>query len=325
MAFAELDVVTGAFGYTGRHITGRLLAAGRRVRTLTGHPARPNPFGDRVEVFPFSFDRPEELAASLEGARTLYNTYWVRFDHGPVTFDRAIANTRKLLAAAKRAGVGRIVHVSITNPKRGSPLPYFRGKAVLEKAVAESGVSHAVVRPTVIFGGEDVFINNVAWLLRHFPVFAIPGSGAYRIQPVHVEDVARICVEAGCGRGNLVVDAAGPETFTFEEMVRLIARRVGSRPVFVHVPPPVALMLSKAVGTAVRDVLLTGEELEGLMAELVVSRSAPLGRIGFGEWLQQNGRTLGLRYASELGRHYRPPKRTAGAAARPVPERSGRR
>src|SRR5262249_37427495 len=149
------------------------------VRTITGDPSRADPFGGRVEAFPFSFDDPARLTETLRGADTLYNTYWVRFDWRGTTYAQAIANTRTLFAAAREAGVRRIVHVSITNPSESSSLPYFRGKAELERDLRESGISYAIVRPTVVFGREDILINNIAWLLRRLPLFVIPGDGSY--------------------------------------------------------------------------------------------------------------------------------------------------
>src|SRR5713226_1616242 len=197
MSAPEINVITGAFSYTGKYITRRLLAMGKQVRTLTGHPNRPNPFGDQVSVFPFNFDKPGELVKSLQGATTLYNTYWIRFAHGSVTFDKAVENTKTLIKAAEEAGMQRIVHVSITNPAQTSRLPYFRGKAILEQAIMDSRLSYAIIRPTVIFGIEDILINNIAWLLRRFLVFPIFGSGKYRLQPIYVEDMADLVIDAG--------------------------------------------------------------------------------------------------------------------------------
>ncbi len=305
MTQSELNVITGAFGYTGRYITERLLAQGKRIRTLTGHPDRPNPFGDRVEALPFNFDLPAELIESLRGATTLFNTYWVRFSHGETTFDEAVANTRTLIRAAEEAGVRRIVHVSITKASEQSRLPYFRGKGVLERAIAESKLSYAIIRPTVIFGREGILINNIAWLLRRFPVFAVLGSGDYRLQPVYVEDMADMAVAAAERSGNEVFDAVGPETFTFDALVRLIRDRIGSRARIVRLPPGPALFLSRVVGVFVRDVVLTADEVAGLMAGLLVSSAPPTGRTRLSDWLDENASTLGTRYASELQRHYR--------------------
>ena len=244
MEIPELNVVTGAFGYTGKYITRRLLSMGETVRTLTGHPNKQNLFGQQVSVFPFNFDDPSKLTKSLQGATTLYNTYWIRFQRGQVTFDKAVENTKTLIKMAEEAGVCRIVHLSITNASEESPLPYFRGKGVVEKAVIHSRLSYVIVRPTVIFGTEDVLINNIAWLLRKFPVFAILGSGDYRIQPVFVEDVAEIAVSAAHGDDNIVIDAVGPEIYTFDQLVQLLANKVHSRAKIVHLRPELAFFLA---------------------------------------------------------------------------------
>ena len=299
-----VDIVTGAFGYTGRFITERLLAAGRGVRTLTGHPDRPNPFGRGLEVRPYRFDDVGAMAASMEGASTLFNTYWVRFPRNGVGFEEAVANSTALFEAARKAGVDRIVHVSITHPSVDSPFGYFRGKALVEEALADTGVPHAIVRPTVIFGRGDVLVNNIAWLLRRFPVFPVAGDGAYRVRPVHVADVARLCVDAAAASDDVVVDAVGPETFTFVELVRAIAGAVGAGARLVTVPAAAVPPLARVLGVAVRDVLLTSEELGGLMAGLVTTDGPATGHVALTEWLAAYGSSLGTRYASELQRHF---------------------
>jgi uncharacterized protein YbjT (DUF2867 family) len=299
---APVDVVTGAFSYTGRAITEQLLAAGRRVRTLSRTPAPP---GSPVEAVPFSFGDPQRLRSDLAGAEVLYNTYWIRFEHHGLTFDRAVANTLVLWRCARDAGIRRVVHVSVTNAREGSPLPYFRNKARLESELPRHARSWAVVRPTWIFGPDDILVNNVAWGLRRLPAFPIPGDGSYRVQPVSVGDVARICNEAARGDENVTVDAAGPDTLTFEDLVRLIRHAVAPRTPIVHVPPPLAVALANVVGATRRDVLLTRKEVAGLMRSLLTSEQPPLGREGFREWLAANAAGLGRRYVSELARNYR--------------------
>lgn len=305
METSELNVITGAFGYTGKYITQRLLSAGKKVKTLTGHPNRHNPFGDRVSVAPFNFDNPDELTKSLQGATTLYNTYWVRFSYGQVTYDKAVENTKALIKAAEDAGVQKIVHVSITNASENSPLPYFRGKGLLEKAIVDSKLSYAIIRPTVIFGPEDILINNIAWILRRFPVFAVPGAGDYRLQPIFVEDMAEIAVSAAHQDQNAIIDAVGPEIYTFNELVRLIAGKVRSRARIIHLRPGFALFLSRLIGRVVNDMVLTRDEVEGLMANLLVSDGHSTGKKRLSDWLDQNGNSVGRKYASELNRHFR--------------------
>ncbi|MDO8684487.1 MAG: NAD(P)H-binding protein [Armatimonadota bacterium] len=301
---AELNVVTGAFGFTGKYVTSRLLAMGKRLKTLTGHTDRPNPFGDQVAVAPYNFDNSVELAKSLEGTATLYNTYWIRFPHGAMTYEKAVENTRTLIKAAEHAGVRRLVHVSIANATE-STLPYYKGKAALEGAIKESKLSYAIIRPTVLFGPEDILINNIAWFLRRYPAFIAPGSGEYGMQPIYVEDFADILVEAGQSEDNIIADAAGPEAFTFNDLLALIKDTVQSKTRIIHLNPAVALQLVKMLNTVVSDVVLTDGEIKGLMDNLLVSHEPPKGRTNLREWLAQNVETVGKEYHSELARHYR--------------------
>jgi len=299
-----MNVVTGAFGYSGKYIAGRLLNAGETVITLTGNVNRDNEFGATVKALPFRFDDPQAMAASIAGAHTLYNTYWVRFDRKDESHDRAVRNTIALIRAAKIAGVRRIVHISITNPSLESSLPYFRGKALLEEEIRQSQISYAIVRPTVIFGAEDILINNIAFLLRKLPAFIIPGDGRYRIQPVYVEDLAQIAVEAGQRSENLTIDAVGPESYQFADLVRLIAKTLGRKTVILNGPSWLSLLASQLMGIALSDVMLTRDELKGLMANLLISSSAPTGQTLFSNWLSENAATIGRHYASEIRRHY---------------------
>ena len=296
--------VTGAFSYSGKYITRHLLERGEEVITLTGHPNRPDPFSGKVKAYPLNFEDESELVTSLQGVHTFYNTYWVRFDKGDNTQPRAVENTRKLIGAAVKAGVQRIVHISITNPCADSHLPYFWGKAANEQAVKESGVSYAILRPTVLFGAEDILINNIAWLLRRFPFFAIPGDGSYRLQPVFVDDLAKLAIDAGYAQDNILWDAVGPDIFTFKEMVRLISRTLGLSRGLLHVPPGLALATAQFLSAIVGDVLLTPEEVDGLMAGLLVSNEPPRCETRLQDWLEENKDSVGVHYASELKRHY---------------------
>lgn len=300
-----MEVVTGAFGYIGRHIARQRLEAGGTVRTITTHPDKPNPFGAAVEAFPYDFDRPGALTDHLRGASTLYNTYWIRFEHAGATFDQAVRNTATLFRCAKAAGVGRIVHISVTNPSLDSPLPYYRGKALQERALIESGVSYAIVRPTLVFGRGDILVNNIAWLLRRFPVFPIFGSGQYRLQPVHADDVAAIAAGCAAETRPMVIDAIGPESFTFEGLVLRMAAAIRPGARLIHVPPALGIALGGAVGLVLGDVILTRDELRGLMDSLLTSSQPPNGTTRFTTWLDAHREEVGVAYASELGRHFR--------------------
>jgi NADH dehydrogenase len=299
------DVVTGAFSYSGRFVATELLERGRGVRTLTNHPNPRDPLAARVPALPLDFDDTPGLVAALTGADTLYNTYWVRAPRVGVPHTTAVDNTKRLIDAAGRAGVRRIVHTSIANPT-ASTLSYYRGKAELEDAIRSSGLSYAIVRPTLLFGEGDVLINNIAWLLRHLPVFGIPGDGRYRLQPMHVRDHAGLLVQAGLDSTDQIVDSAGPEIFTFEELVHLLRRVMGLHTIILHMPPALAMVGATVSGRLTRDMLLTRDELDDLMRDILISHEPPRGTTRLTDWLPSNRDQIGRRYASEIERHSRP-------------------
>ncbi|MBU4272345.1 MAG: NAD(P)H-binding protein [Planctomycetes bacterium] len=295
-------VVTGAFGYSGKYIAARLLDAGHEVHTLTNSPDRENPFGGKVRATPFNFDSPERMVEVLRGADALYNTYWVRFNHGDFSHSLAVNNTLKLFSAAKEAGVRRVVHVSISNPSEQSDLEYFRGKARLERELIESGLSCCILRPTVLFGKEDILVNNIAWTLRRLPLFGVFGDGEYRIQPIYVDDLASLAVERAARAENEIIDAIGPETFTFRKLVETIGAIIGRRRPIISVSPTVGYCFAWFLGKLMGDIFLTREEIAGLMRGLLCTQSEPAGRTKLTDWCKEHADTLGRKYSSELAR-----------------------
>ena len=295
-------MVTGAFGYSGKYITRRLLEKGQTVHTLTNSTKRENPFGDKITVHPFNFDKPEQLAASLRGVSVLFNTYWIRFNHRLFTHADAVRNTLILFKAAREAGVERVVHVSITNPSADIGLEYFSGKAKLEEALMDSGLSYAILRPAVLFGKEDILINNIAWTLRRLPVFGVFGDGEYGIQPIYVDDLAALAVEQGGARENIIINAIGPESFTFRGLVNEIGQIIGKERAIISLPPRLGYWATRVIGWFVGDVFLTWEEVEGLMAGLLYVDSEPAGDTKLTDWAMRNAHTLGEQYANELSR-----------------------
>jgi len=149
-----------------------------------------------------------------------------------------------------------------------------------------------------------VLINNIAYLLRKFPIFAVPGSGEYRLQPIYVEDMADLCVKYGYAQDDVILDAVGPQVFAFNELLHLIAEKIGRRVWLVNLPPSLALSLSRAVGLFLGDMVLTRDELSGLSANLLISAQPPTGQTRLGDWLAANPEKVGQRYHSEIQRHY---------------------
>ncbi|MEW6219166.1 MAG: NAD(P)H-binding protein [Thermodesulfobacteriota bacterium] len=294
--------VTGAFGFSGSYIAKRLLAAGLAVQTLTGSLERASPLRPAVRALPFHFDHFEQLVQSLRGVAVLYNTYWVRFNYRDFGYAQAVRHSATLLAAAKEAGVGRIVQISITNAAEDSPLEYFRGKAEVERLLAETGIPYTVLRPALLFGPEDIVINNIAWLLRHLPVFPLFGLGRYRLRPVFVDDLAALAVAQGAAAGRAVIDAVGPETFSFRDLVATIGRAIGKNRPRVPVPPALGFLVARLAGLVVHDVVVTRDEITGLMQGLLDVPSPATGDTRLTAWLAQHGATIGRHYAGELSR-----------------------
>jgi NADH dehydrogenase len=295
-------VVTGAFSYIGSAVAHELRQRGWSVHTLTNR--RQPPGAEAITTAPLRFE-PEHLERELRGADALVSTYWVRLPYAGQGFDTAVANSRTLIAAAARARVGRLVSVSVSNADASSSLGYYRGKAQVDAAVRAAGLPHAIVRPTLVVGPRDVLTSNIAWFLRRFPVFPVPDGGRYRVQPITLDDTGRVVADAVEARGDLDVDAAGPEIMTFRAYVRLVARACGVRRWIVGAPAWLSLLGLRLLQPLLHDVVLTREELEGLAQEKLVSRQPPRGSESVTEWLLANGASLGRRYVNDLDRHFR--------------------
>ena len=306
-----MHVVTGAFGYSGRLIAHHLLERGVQVRTLTNAVGRDDPFDGRVEVHPLDFDDHAALVESLRGAEVLYNTYWVRYNHRRRNFEHGIAveNSKRLFKAAAEAGVERIVHFSVAHPHKAPDWTYFCGKVAVEKYLNDSEYCFAILRPTVLFGGHrNVLINNIAWMLRKFPIFGVFGMGNYPIQPVHVKDVARVAVEQGESRENVTIDVTGPETFRYKEYIGVMAKSMSLRRIILPMPPFVGWLFGKFLGLLLQDLVITRAEIKGLRRGLMASDEDPLGQLKFSEWIAEHGKDFGKRYQNDLKeRKYRSP------------------
>lgn len=302
-----MHTVTGAFGYSGSHIAQALLQKNLQVNTLTNSINRSSSLQGKIEALPLSFDDPQKLGESLQNTKVLYNNYWVRFNHDGFTHEEAVQNTFALIDAAKKAGVERFVHISITNPSQESELEYFSGKARIEEYLVQSGLSYCILRPAVLFGGNDILINNIAWMVRRFPLFAMFGKGDYRLQPVHVKDLAEMAVKKGAERKNETLNALGPDTFTYKEMIQKIAAAFGKKPWVFASPQQIVYYAGALLGFFMKDVPITRYEIKGLMDELLYTNpNEPriIGKISLGDFIKQNAMTLGIHYASELARRY---------------------
>ena len=303
----HVAAVTGAWSYLGRHVTRALLTQGQTVRSLTARPIpAADPFQGAVVAHPWTWTLPA-LTRSLHGVDTLYNTFWVRHTRPPIghrgswtSHAEAVAKSRVLIAAARAAGVQRVVHVSITHPQADSRLPYFRGKAQVETCIRQSGLSYAILRPSCFFGAHDILINNIAFAVRHFPVFCLPGPASYRIRPIHVRDMATAMCVCGASTDPIVQDACGPEQYLFADLVQLMGTWLtGRAPRIVHLPTTLCLYLYQAAGQVLRDTILSRDELIGLASDLLSSDAPPLGTTRLSQWVQARRQVLGRSFHPE--------------------------
>jgi uncharacterized protein YbjT (DUF2867 family) len=297
-------VITGAFSYSGSYIEEAFLEDGWTVRTLTRNPERAHRLQGKIDANPLDFEKIEDIEKDLRGASVLVNSYWVRFDHGDSSFAQAIQNSERLFQAAQRAGVKRIIHLSVSNADLDSELPYYSGKAKVENALMKLGPGISILRPTLIFGDEELLLNNIAWLLRKLPIFVIPVNGEYRLQPIYIKDLANLALRESKERGNRIIDAAGPEVLSFSDLIQKLIELTKSRTLRLHLPPRIAILLAKLLSVFLKDVLLTMDELQGLMQEKLYVGDDRIDGLKFSEWARQHAHKLGLSYTNELNRHH---------------------
>lgn len=297
------SVVTGAFGFTGKYISKLLLSKGESIKTFTNKVNR-DIFGEKIEIFKYDFRNKEYLIKAMSNAKRLYNTYWIRFPYKNISFKEVINNTKILIDCAKEANIEKVIHISITNANPKSKFQYFKYKGIVEEMIKDSKIDYFILRPTVIFGKESILINNIAWFLKKLPLFFIFGKGRYLVQPIYIEDLAKIAVFGADNFKNKIVDIVGPEIFEFKEMINLIKTKISSKSKIIYLPSFLFQIFIPILNFLTKDIVLTKEELKALKDNLLYSKEEPLGKKKFTDWIDENKDNLGKEYFSELLRHY---------------------
>ncbi len=297
-----VSVITGAESFIGKYISNLLITLNYKIRSFTNKSIDQR---RGIEFHPYNFNNLEEVTKIFQGADYFFNTYWIRFNFKDKTFEKAYENTKSLIDCAKLAGVKKILHISITKANSLSPLKYFKYKGLIEEYIINSGVSYVILRPTVVFGKEDILINNIIWFLRRFPIFPIFGRGDYLIQPIYVLDLAKIAVEKALNSENSIIDCAGPEVFSFRELIQKIKSAIDSKSIIINLPTIIVFYLLKFLSFFLKDVILTKDEILALKGNLLHSKAPPLGKENLIEWIKKEKDCLGNGYRSELLRHYK--------------------
>jgi len=310
--------ITGALSYTGRYITQLLInrfgANNIRIVNICNRKQK-NPFADtglELIEYPYSFQNPSDMSKALEGSRLFVATYFTRFDNFQVSRNQVVDNAKTLVDCALEAGVERYVYTSHTQSNIASHIPYIAGKAKVEAYVKDKFAGrYGIVKPCTIFGDtpeESIVVNNLAYLLRTFPVMAVVGDGRYPLHPVHVRDMARLCVETGLddqGEGEYDWDAVNPEKMDFIDLLTTTRDIIGTRCwLQTHVPLDLAYWCTKPLNWYHQDILIDKTDVELMTHHITCSHKEPLGRIKFSDWIWENRHELGRQYISSLQRYY---------------------
>jgi len=231
-------LVTGGTGFIGRHVVARLAEGGEPVR-VAARGSRKADLPSSVEQVTADIVSGEGLAEAMAGADRVAHLVAVITEKGGQRFDAVIrGGTANVVSEAEKAGVKKLVYVSAIGAAQDPKYPYWHAKWQAEQAVAASNLNYTILRPSLVFGPEDDFFNRLQRLIRRAPIVPVAGDGKTRFQPIWVEDVVS-CVVACLNEGvhdREIVEIGGSEYYTYNEIIDLIRRKVGTRKPKVHVP-----------------------------------------------------------------------------------------
>jgi uncharacterized protein YbjT (DUF2867 family) len=229
--------VFGGTGFVGRRVARHLSDLTATVRVASRHPARAE--GGDVEQIVADAHDERSVEAAVAGADGVVNAISLYAEHKGDTFHAVhVEAAARIAMIAQRAGVKRLVHLSGIGADAASASPYIRSRGEGEAAVQAAFPGAVVIRPAVMFAPDDAFLTTILGLLRTLPAYPLFGDGRTRLQPVYVDDVAAAIAQAlrQPQRPSPIYELAGPRVYSYEELLRTIARAAGLRPVLVRIP-----------------------------------------------------------------------------------------
>jgi uncharacterized protein YbjT (DUF2867 family) len=275
----KLVTIFGGGGFLGRYVAQAVLAQGARVRIACRNPAGAmhiKPLGNlgQVQLIAADVGKPVSVARAVADADAVINLVG-SFDNMDAVQHIGAGN---VAGAAVAAGVGALVHISAIGADAQSEAEYGRSKAAGESAVRAAFPSATILRPSIVFGREDQFINRFAGLIRMLPVVPVIGADT-KFQPVFVGDVAKVVAAALGDEGGDTFELGGPEVLTMLELNRWIANAIGRDPVFAPVPDFAAELLAKTTGW-LPGAPITMDQFKMLGSDNVVSGKDGLAAFG---------------------------------------------
>ena len=266
-------LVTGSSGFLGRNVVKALRTRGESVRCLVRSPSRARVVTDYgVELAYGDVLDPASLKDAMRGVDAVVHLVAIIRERGRNTFDRVNRQgTETVVQVARDEGVRHLVHVSAIGVQENQAYPYLYSKWLGEQEVIRGGVAYTIIRPSILFGPGDEFINTLAGVVKSFPVAPVAGDGRVRFQPISVEEVGGIVsLVAGNHRfGGRIIEVGGPDHLTYNEILDIIARTLGVRRIKVHLPVPLMKTMTRVMEAVLPNPPATTSQLEMLSLDNV--------------------------------------------------------
>ena len=266
-------MVTGSSGFLGRNVVKALRTRGESVRCLVRSPSRARVVTDYgVELAYGDVLDPASLKDAMRGVDAVVHLVAIIRERGRNTFDRVNRQgTETVVQVARDEGVRHLVHVSAIGVQENQAYPYLYSKWLGEQEVIRGGVAYTIIRPSILFGPGDEFINTLAGVVKSFPVAPVAGDGRVRFQPISVEEVGGIVsLVAGNHRfGGRIIEVGGPDHLTYNEILDIIARTLGVRRIKVHLPVPLMKTMTRVMEAVLPNPPATTSQLEMLSLDNV--------------------------------------------------------
>ncbi len=275
-------LVTGGSGFIGRRVVSRLADGGSNLRVLA-RGQRHADLPEGVEVARGDVVSGEGLPEAMAGVEKVVHLVAIIRESGGQTFEANIwRGTEKVVEAAKAAEVKKLVYVSAIGAQDNPTYRYLHAKWQAERAVKLSGLPYTILRPSIVFGEGDEFINALAGLVRYNPVVPVAGDGKARFQPIWVEDLVTCivaCLDEDAHAGQ-TLEIGGPEQLTYDELLDVVKEALGRSRIKVHVPLAVMRPLAQVMEWVLPKPPVTGEQLKMLALDNIAETDSVMRHFG---------------------------------------------
>jgi NADH dehydrogenase len=290
--------VAGASGFIGRNLIKALADSGHEVAALYNSRSPSQPFPDAISWLKANIHSVNELTAAFENVQVVYHLVGIIAETRQLTFEKTVVGgTANIIEAARRNSVGKIIYLSALGTSPDAPTKYFQAKWNAEEAVRKSGMEYVILRPSVIFGPEDKFINTLARLIKFSPIVPIIGNGRQMLQPIFVRDLTSIMISAleNSRAAYKTIEFGGPEKLEFRRLVEIIKNVLNKERVNFYIPNWLAVLMAGILENIMKPSPLTRDQLKMLEIGNVVDNSRMLEIFGLNLTKVEDGLRIYLR------------------------------